>query len=69
MEIKKCCANCNSFDSRNRFCRVNPPQPIIFVLEGKKVTESQYPVVKLPEVDWCQKFQADTKQKLILEKI
>lgn len=70
MEREKCCANCKCFEARNNFCRRFPPQPIVIDSDkGYNTTRkdfiiSKYPVISMPELDWCWEFIDKTKEIL-----
>ena len=52
---KICCATCPAFEERTKFCRANPPQPLIQINDGRDFVVSKYPVVVYPDTDWCTK--------------
>ena len=56
----KCCVNCNHFDGRTHFCRLNPPTPMVFYVyenrEKKQNVSSKFPTVIFPEKDFCSYF-------------
>ena len=59
---RKCCANCDVFDKETRFCRLNPPIPIRETIKEsngyvKQVIVSMFPVIRMPEQDWCSNFK------------
>ena len=72
MERDECCKDCRFFEPRNSFCRRNPPTPIVIDTDRgyssnqrggynnshkKDFIISKYPVISLPEVDWCGEFE------------
>lgn len=50
------CINCKFFEKRTRFCRLNPPQPVIIDNGNGLITSSKFPVITKPESDWCAQF-------------
>jgi hypothetical protein len=66
------CEVCHFFESRTHFCRLNPPTPVIYLQiekdeNGDQIfinkAGSKYPVIGLPELDFCSKF----KRKMFLD--
>lgn len=55
--VEQKCKNCKFFEARTRFCRFNPPLPVIMDLGNGLATSSKFPVITKPEVDWCAKFE------------
>lgn len=70
MEREKCCMNCKFFEARNNFCRRFPPKPIVIDTDKsynnsrKDFIISKYPVVSMPELDWCGEFNDKGKEIL-----
>jgi hypothetical protein len=76
MDREKCCANCEFFEPRNNFCRRFPPKPIVIDTDKgynsnnrkdysrKDFIISKYPVVSMPELDWCGEFNEKGKEIL-----
>lgn len=56
----KACINCQHFDDRTHFCRLNPPTPMVFyVYEGKEKKQnvsSKFPTICRPDIDSCSHF-------------
>lgn len=66
--MDKKCSNCKYFEERTHFCRLNPPQPVIFLAEYQGhnyKTSSKFPVITNPNLDYCSNH--DVKGDLILE--
>lgn len=60
----RCCWNCVHLDKRTKFCRLNPPQPVVYIDEqGLSKVSSKFPVVTQVSLDWCSNF---TNVNLIL---
>lgn len=57
----KCCKTCCYYEVRTHFCRLNPPQPIIFYGDTDESTKvsSKFPVITLPERDYCSHHEID----------
>jgi len=77
-EVKSNCQNCKHFEVRTKFCRLNPPQPIMFISsedsilykEGPSYCSSKYPTIVKPDLDYCSHWEANLiskKDKLIVE--
>ncbi len=69
MKYEKCCESCKFFEPRNKFCRRFPPTPIVKDTEnhykshtGEKGKRdfiiSKYPVIAMPDLDWCGEFES-----------
>ena len=70
-EIKKStnenvCNKCKFFEQRTHFCRLNTPTPVVFLQVEKDHNDNQifvnkagskYPVIGMPEMDFCSKFE------------
>ena len=54
---EKCCENCKHYDERTHFCRLNPPQPMIFYTNNEQNVSSKYPVITKPTCDYCSFFE------------
>ena len=59
----QCCTVCYHFDTRTHFCRLNPPQPVVFFDHRTKEHKisSKFPIITLPDVDYCSKFEPENK--------
>jgi hypothetical protein len=53
MKNKLSCKQCTYFDSDNSFCRRFPPTPVVIKRDGKQLVVSKYPVIQMPNVDYC----------------
>lgn len=60
---KVCCKNCKFFEERTHFCRLNPPQPLIFPVKNKGnnidlvYVAAKFPVINKPNIDFCSHFK------------
>lgn len=54
-EYQPVCRDCAWFDDKTHFCRLNPPQPVIFYDRDKRAekTTSKFPVITKPDMDYC----------------
>ena len=55
----KKCINCENFETRTHFCRLNPPIPMVFY-EGRDMYQnvsSKWPVITQPNIDYCSNFK------------
>ncbi len=78
MERDECCKDCKYFEARNNFCRRNPPTPIVIdtdkgystsqrgVSHKKDFIISKYPVISMPDLDWCGEFDDGEGDTLIM---
>ncbi len=57
MEENKVCKNCIAFDESTNFCRLNPPIPNEIFDGKKRITISKFPVILMPEKDYCSHFK------------
>jgi len=55
----KCCFDCKYFDDRTHFCRRTPPIPVVFYDNKTKENKvsSKFPVITMPELDYCSQFE------------
>jgi hypothetical protein len=70
MNSKKCCACCTYFEGRTGFCRVNPPNAVVYYIGQNICTEGKFPKIAYPSSDWCGCFQSKEiaqEGKLLLE--
>ena len=66
-EVVETCQNCRFFEKRTHFCRINPPQVVVFLQVEKDVNGDQiflnksgtkFPCISLPDKDYCSNFKA-----------
>lgn len=54
----KCCWNCKHLDKRTKFCRLNPPSPVVYIDEdGYSKVSSKFPVICSVNLDYCSSFE------------
>ena len=53
---KKCCQNCEHFEERTKFCRLNPPQIAIINLGNEHRVQSYFSTIVKPQYDYCSYF-------------
>jgi hypothetical protein len=51
------CRTCQFFDGRTGFCRFAPPQSVVYSKNGKTCTESKFPNIAKPDLDYCYKWK------------
>ena len=51
----KSCVNCKYFESRTRFCRLNPPTPMF----DNNSIRARWPTISRPDTDYCDSFTAN----------
>jgi len=62
MNNDRVCKQCEFYEERTGFCRRFPPTSVIINVKDKKTNEfkdlavSKYPVISLPNADWCGEF-------------
>lgn len=57
MSTKQSCLTCKYFEERSRFCRFNPPQPVMIETGNGLTTSSKFTVITKPDIDWCSKHE------------
>lgn len=63
---QKCCFNCEWYEERSGFCRKNPPTPIPSYIKGVgNITNSAFPKINMPALDWCSFFMQDNQSKML----
>ena len=50
------CEKCKHFEARTKFCRKNPPTPLIVHENGKSFITSTFPKIQMPQLDFCAYF-------------
>ena len=72
--LKKSCAKCAHFEHRTHFCRLAPPQPVVFIGEDndgnggiRQSVSSKFPVVVHPDLDYCSHYSGSSEGMLINE--
>jgi len=70
----KSCQQCIHFEKRTHFCRLSPPQPVVFIGEDnngnggiRNNVSSKFPVVVHPDLDYCSNFSGLSEGTLITE--
>jgi hypothetical protein len=54
------CKNCKFFEERSKFCRLNPPQPVVTYEDENSMSykiKSMFPTIHYPDIDWCSYFK------------
>jgi hypothetical protein len=51
------CSTCRWFQSTNKFCRVNPPVPLLIKKDGIHHVSAKFPVIPFPDNDFCSLYE------------
>jgi hypothetical protein len=57
--MEKCCKLCKYYEDRTRFCRLNPPTPVIIQKHEHDYINSVFPSIKYSDSDFCSYFEID----------